>query len=267
MSGDIVLREMDGRGVTTVTLNRPELHNAYNGDLIDGIAAAFGMLKSDPAVRLVVLRANGKHFSAGADLNWLRQASDFTPEQNLDFSLRTTGAIRALMEFPVPTVALVHGACFGGGTGLVAASDIAIAGEDSTFGLTEVRVGVNPAPIMRPMNAAIGARQARRYALTGERFDAAEARRIGLVHEIAPREGLEAALSRIVDALLLGGPQALRETKALAFAVGGLSTDDDTVRTMAAVAAKRRASAEAREGLGAFLAKRPPAWAPKGGAC
>ena len=266
MSEAIVLHTVDARGVATVTLNRPELHNAYNGDLIDGIAAAFGALKENPVVRLVVLRANGKHFSAGADLGWLRQAVDFTPEQNLDFSLRTTGAMRALMEFPAPTVALVHGACFGGGTGLVAACDIAIAGADSTFALTEVRVGVNPAPIMRPMNAAIGPRQARRYALTGERFDAAEARRIGLVHESVPREELEAALSRIVDALLLGGPQALRETKALAFAVGGLSSDDATVRAMATVAAKRRASAEAREGLGAFLAKRPPAWAPKGSA-
>ncbi len=266
MSEAIVLHAVDARGVATVTLNRPELHNAYNGDLIDGIASAFGALHDDHKVRAVVLRANGKHFSAGADLGWLRQAADFTPEQNLDFSLRTTGAMRALMEFPAPTVALVHGACFGGGTGLVAACDIAIAGADSTFALTEVRVGVNPAPIMRPMNAAIGPRQARRYALTGERFDAVEARRIGLVHEAVPRDELEATLSRIVDALLLGGPQALRETKALAFAVGGLSTDDATVRAMATVAAKRRASAEAREGLGAFLAKRPPAWAPKGGA-
>jgi methylglutaconyl-CoA hydratase len=264
VSEKIVLHAVDGRGVATVTLNRPELHNAYNGDLIDGIAAAFGALKNASAVRLVVVRANGKHFSAGADLGWLRQAADFTPEQNLDFSLRTTGAMRALMEFPAPTVALVHGACFGGGTGLVASCDIAIAGADSTFALTEVRVGVNPAPILRPLNAAIGAREARRYALTGERFDAAEARRIGLVHETAPREELDAALARIVDALLLGGPQALRETKALAFAVGNLSTDDATVRAMATVAAKRRASAEAREGLGAFLEKRPPSWAPKG---
>lgn len=266
MSEKIVLHAVDGRGVATVTLNRPELHNAYNGDLIDGIAAAFGALKNDPALRLVVVRANGKHFSAGADLGWLRQAADFTPEQNLDFSLRTTGAMRALMEFPAPTVALVHGACFGGGTGLVASCDIAIAGADSTFALTEVRVGVNPAPILRPLNAAIGARETRRYALTGERFDAAEARRIGLVHETAPREELDAALARIVDALLLGGPQALRETKALAFAVGKLSTDDATVRAMATVAAKRRASAEAREGLGAFLEKRLPAWAPGGAA-
>lgn len=264
MSEAIVLRGIDARGVATVTLNRPELHNAYNGDLIDGIAAAFGALREEPSLRAVVLRANGKHFSAGADLGWLRQAADFTPEQNLDFSLRTTGAVRALMEFPAPTVALVHGACFGGGTGLVAACDIAIAGEDSTFALTEVRVGVNPAPIMRPMNAAIGARQARRYALTGERFDAAEARRIGLVHEIAPRAELDAALARILDALLLGGPQAQRETKALAFAVGNLGMDDAEVRAMATIAAARRASAEAREGLGAFLAKRPPTWAPKG---
>ena len=258
----VVLREMDARGVATVTLNRPEIHNAYNGALIDALAAALADLAREPKLRAVVLKANGRHFSAGADLNWLRQAADFTPAQNLDFSVRTVEAVHALMAFPVPTLAVVQGACYGGGVGLVAACDMAVCAEDSAFALTEVRVGVNPAPIVRQAIAAAGVRHARRYLLTGERFDAAEARRIGLVHETPPREALDGAAAKIVDALLMGGPQAARETKALVLALSGALGDARERAALSAQAANRRASPEAREGLSAFLEKRRPGWAP-----
>lgn len=262
MSGDpIILSAIDGRGVATVTLNRPAIHNAYNGALIDELTAALGALASDSNLRALVLRANGKNFSAGADLGWLRRAADFTPAENLDFSLRTTRAVKALAELRVPTVASVHGACFGGGVGLVAACDIALASDDASFALTEVRVGVLPAPIAPALDAAIGTRQVRRYALTAERFDAAEARRIGLIHEVVGRDALEGRAGEIVAALLLGGPQALVETKALIFAVAALGLDDRQVESLARWAARIRASDEAREGLGAFLGKRAPEWA------
>ena len=257
----VVLHELDGRGVGTVTLNRPEVHNAYNGALIAGLAAALGALSGAANLRAVVLRANGKHFSAGADLGWLRRAADFSPGENLEFSRRTVGAVQGLMDFPVPTVALVQGACFGGGVGLVAACDIAVAGADSIFALTEVRVGVNPAPIARQLIAATGMRHARRYLLSGERFDAAEAHRIGLVHEVVAREELEAFGARIVDALLLGGPEALRETKAMVLSVAGLVPAPGVLDGLAEQAARRRASTEAREGLSAFIEKRKPSWA------
>jgi methylglutaconyl-CoA hydratase len=262
VSGDpIILSAIDGRGVATVTLNQPAIHNAYNGALIDELTAALGALASDSNLRALVLRANGKNFSAGADLGWLRRAADFTPAENLDFSLRTTRAVKALAELRVPTVASVHGACFGGGVGLVAACDIALASDDASFALTEVRVGVLPAPIAPALDAAIGTRQVRRYALTAERFDAAEARRIGLIHEVVGRDALEGRAGEIIAALLLGGPQALVETKALIFAVAALGLDDRRVESLARWAARIRASDEAREGLGAFLGKRAPEWA------
>lgn len=263
MTGEpIILSGIDARGVATITLNRPAVHNAYNGELIDELGRALDALSSDSRLRALVLKANGRNFSAGADLGWLRRAADFTPEENLDFSLRTTRAVKALAELRVPTVAAVHGACFGGGVGLVAACDIALASEDASFALTEVRVGVLPAPIAPALDAAIGTRQVRRYALSAERLDAEEARRVGLVHEIVPTESLGARTGEIVASLLLGGPQALAEAKSLIFAVAALSLGDRQVQSLAGWAARIRASEEAREGLGAFLAKRSPAWAP-----
>ncbi|MFO0998303.1 MAG: enoyl-CoA hydratase-related protein [Alphaproteobacteria bacterium] len=265
MSGDpVILSAIDPRGVATVTLNRPAVHNAYNGELIDALGRALEALAAEPHLRVLVLKANGRNFSAGADLGWLRRAADFTPDENLDFSLRTTRAVKALAEFPVPTLAAVHGACFGGGVGLVAACDIALASAEASFALTEVRVGVLPAPIAPALDAAIGTRQVRRYALSAERFDAEEARRIGLVHEVVPQGSLEARTEAIVASLLLGGPRALVETKALIFSVAALALDDGQVASLAEWAARIRASDEAREGLGAFLAKRAPAWASGG---
>lgn len=262
MTDAVVLSEVDGRGIATVTLNRPEVHNAYDGAMIDGLAEAIGALGADPGVRAVVLRANGKHFQAGADLGWLKQVAGFTPEQNIDFSLRTTRAMRGLNECPKPTLALVHGACFGGGVGMVAACDVVIATETARFALTEVRWGVIPAPIMPELCSALGVRGMRRYGITGERFDAHEARRMGLVHEICPDGGLDQAAEPILEAILSSGPEAVEQSKRLVLEEAGLELSEQHLRALSVQGAIKRASPEAAEGLQSFLEKRKPAWYP-----
>ncbi len=182
MTENTVLSEVDARGVATIVLNRPEVHNAYDERLIDRLGEAFQALRDDRRVRLVVLRGNGQHFQAGADLNCLKRLSTAPVEQNVEFSYRTTDVLRQLNALPKPTVALVQGACYGGGVGMVACCDVAIASELARFALSEVRWGVIPAPIIPQLCAAMGVRSLRRYASTGERFDAHEAHRIGLIH-------------------------------------------------------------------------------------
>ena len=262
MAERVVLCEVDGRGVATVALNRPGRHNAYNGRMIDELIEAVAALRDDPRVRVLVLRANGKHFQAGADLNWLKEVAGFTLEGNVAFSMKTTEAMRGLNEFPRPTIALVHGACYGGGVGMVACCDVAIATEGASFALTEVRWGVIPAPIIVQLCGAMGVRSVRRYGITGERFDAGEARRIGLVHEVCPEGALDAAAAPVIDAVLLGAPEAVAESKALVAEHAGLALSDQTVRALAVQAAVRRASPEAAEGLRSFVEKRQPAWYP-----
>jgi methylglutaconyl-CoA hydratase len=262
MAENIVLTSIDQRGVATITLNRPEVHNAYDGALIDALVAAVAALGSEARVRLLILRASGRHFQAGADLAWLRQVAGFALEDNVAFSRRTTLAMRALNAFPRPTLALVHGACFGGGVGMVASCDVAIATESASFALTEVRWGVIPAPIVPQLCAAIGVRNLRRYGITGERFDAREARRIGLVHEVCPDDGLDRTAAPIVDAILKGAPDAVCDSKRLVLAHAGLDLTEQQVETLAAQAAIKRASAEAADGLASFLDKRDPPWYP-----
>src|SRR5437764_5184594 len=198
-----VLCAVDGRGVATGTLNRPSVGNAYNGALIEELIDTFARLDREAGLRCVVLKGAGKHFQAGADLSFLDQLRTASPAENHEFSRRTVAAIRGLQLFPRPTVALVQGGCFGGGVGIAAACDIAVAAEDALFALTEVRWGITPAPIIPLLVDRIGARAAGRLALTGERFDAAMARQIGLVHETCPAAELEAAGARFVDHLLL----------------------------------------------------------------
>src|SRR5438874_11270914 len=212
---DPVLCAVDARGVATVTLNRPRVGNAYNGALIDALLDTFARLDSEPALRCVVLKGAGKHFQAGADLTFLDHLRTVSAEENHEFSRRTVAAIRGLQLFSRPTIALVQGGCFGGGVGIAAACDIAVAAEDAVFALTEVRWGITPAPIIPLLVERIGARAAGRFALTGERFDAAMALRVGLVHETCPAAGLAAAGSRFVDHLLMAGPEALAITKRL----------------------------------------------------
>jgi methylglutaconyl-CoA hydratase len=260
MSDEIVLLDVDARGVATATLNRPELGNAYNADMLAALIGGLERLAADPAVRCLVIRGAGRHFQAGADINWLRQVADYPPEANFDASLATTRAMQLLNEFPKPTIAVVHGACFGGGVGLVCCVDVAFATPDSLFGITEVRVGVAPTPISTHMVNAIGLRHTRRYALTGERFDAAEALRIGLVHEVVPPDAIEAKLAGVVDAIFLSGPAAIAMTKRSFLGANGLLLDERQMTLLSHEGWMQRASAEGHEGTTAFREKRKPGW-------
>jgi methylglutaconyl-CoA hydratase len=257
---DVVLLSVDPRGVATATLNRPELGNAYNADMLGALIDGLHRLATDPAVRCLVIRGAGRHFQAGADINWLREVADYPPQANFDASLATTRAMQLLNEFPKPTIALVHGACFGGGVGLVCCVDLAFATPDSLFGITEVRVGVAPTPISTHMVNAIGLRHTRRYALTGERFDAAEAMRIGLVHEVVPADAIEAKLAGVLDAVFLSGPNAIAMTKRSFLGANGLLLDEREMTLLSHEGWTQRASAEGHEGTTAFREKRKPEW-------
>jgi methylglutaconyl-CoA hydratase len=262
MAEPVVLCTTDARGVATVAFNRPQVNNAYNSDVILGLIDIFGRLAQDDAVRLVVLRGKGRHFQAGADLKWLREVAAMTPEENLRISRNTTNAARWLNEFPKPTIALVHGGCFGGGTGIVAACDIVIASEDAVFAITEARWGVMAGPIFPQLNAAMGEHNVRRYALTCERFGAARARELGLVDEVCTAGALDEAAAPFIEAILGGGPNALRETKRLIKDVAKLAVPDEHAETLALAHASKRQTDEAEEGLRSFVEKRSPNWYP-----
>ncbi len=256
----LVLLDIDTRGVATATLNRPELGNAYDEDLLAELIAGLRRLAPDPEVRCLVLRGAGRHFQAGADINWLRRATQYGPEQNYAASMATTRAMQLLNEFPKPTIALVHGACFGGGCGMVCCVDVALAAPDSIFGLTEVRVGVAPTPISTHMVHAMGLRHTRRYALTGERFDAKEAERIGLVHEVVAPDRMEARLAEVLDAVFLGAPDAITMTKRSFLGANGLLLDERQMSMLAHESAAQRHTQEASEGTTSFQQKRKPMW-------
>ena len=256
----VVLLDVDARGVATVTLNRPEVGNAYNAEMLDGVIAGLTKLADDTAVRCLVVRGAGKHFQAGADIRWLNEVARYAPAENYAASVATTRAMQLLNEFPKPTIALVHGACFGGGVGIVCCVDVAFATPDARFGITEVRVGVSPTPISTHMVNAIGLRHTRRYALTGEQFDAAEASRIGLVHEVVAADAMEAKLAGVLDAVYLSGPEAMATTKRSFLGANGLLLDERQIALLAHEGWTRRASAEGLEGTSAFREKRRPAW-------
>jgi methylglutaconyl-CoA hydratase len=256
----LVLVDIDKRGVATVTLNRPEVGNAYNEDLLNVLISGLQQLAADTSVRCLVIRGAGKHFQAGADIRWLNEATDYPPDRNFNASLATTRAMQLLNEFPKPTIALVHGACFGGGCGIVCCVDVALATPAALFGITEIRVGVSPTPISTYMVDTIGLRQTRRYALTGERFGADEAMRIGLVHEVVPADQLEAKLADVLDAIFLGGPEAIALTKRSFLGANGLLLDERQMTLLAHEGWVQRASAEGHEGTLAFREKRKPSW-------
>jgi methylglutaconyl-CoA hydratase len=258
MNAAPVLTSLDARGVATVTLNRPEVNNAYDHALIAGLLQAMDSLGS--STRVVVLKGNGKHFQAGADLKWIRSVAPQSAEANEQASRATAEAVRRLNTLPVPTVALVQGGCFGGGTGIVAACDVVIAADNAMFSIAETRWGLTAAIILPQLADAIGARQVRRYALTGERFGAEEARRIGLAHEVVPLAGLEAAGARMVEQLLQNAPQANAETKAAALEFAWGSFDDAVFGRLVGQHAAKRRSPEAAEGLASFAEKRAARW-------
>ena len=255
-----VLLAIDASGVATVTLNRPELGNAYNADLLNPLIAGLTQLAPNPAVRCLVIRGAGKHFQAGADIRWLGEVAHYPPPQNYDASVATTRAMQLLNEFPKPTIALVHGACFGGGVGIVCCVDVAFATPDAQFGITEIRVGVAPTPISTHMVNAIGLRHTRRYALTGERFDAQEAERIGLIHEVVAADAMEAKLAGVLDAIKLGSPTAIAMTKRSFLGANDLLLDERQVSMLAHEGWTQRASPEGLEGTTAFREKRKPSW-------
>ncbi len=262
MAEPIILCETDSRGVATITFNRPEVNNAYNAEFIQGVLETAGKLAVDDSVRLVLLRGNGRHFQAGADLKWLKQVSKMTPEENLEISRRTTDAVRGLNEFPKPTMALVHGGCFGGGTGIIAACDIVIASEDAIFSITEARWGVMAGPIFPQLNACMGQHNVRRYSLTCERFGAQQAYEMGLVNAVCPVGELDTAAAPLIEAILSGGPAALRETKKLIKDIAGIAVPDDRAEALAVQHALKRQTDEADEGLRSFVEKRNPSWYP-----
>jgi len=251
-------------GVANVLLNRPEVHNAFSATSIAELTALLRRLDKDPQVRALVLAGAGVSFCAGADLNWMQQMATFGAKQNRADAGALAAMLFTLDTLSKPTIARVHGAAFGGGAGLVACCDVAIGTAEATFAFSEARLGLIPATIGPYVVAAIGARAARRYFLTAERFSAAEAYRLGLLHELVPAPELDTKVGVLLDALLRAGPRAQAECKLLLRAIGNRPLDARLVADTARRIARVRASPEGREGVAAFLAKRKPAWLPRG---
>ena len=256
---DALIHTLDARGVATVTLNRPEVHNAFDDALIAELTGLLAHYGADPAVRALILTGAGKSFSAGADLGWMKRMAGYSYEENLADAAGLARLMNVLDRLPKPTIGLINGAAYGGGVGLVACCDIAIASERASFCLSEVKLGILPAAISPYVVAAIGPRQARRYFQTAEVIPADEARRIGLVHEVVAPDQMQAACDRILAAIFQGAPGAQADAKDLVFTVDRPLTDEVKSETGRRIAL-RRASEEGREGIGAFLAKREPAW-------
>jgi methylglutaconyl-CoA hydratase len=251
-------------GVSTVTLNRPEVRNAFNDEVITELAAVFTELGQRDEVRCIVLAANGTAFCAGADLNWMKRMADYTRDENVADAAALAHMLRVIYRCPKPTVAHVQGDAYAGGTGLVAVCDIAVASETAQFCLSEVKLGLIPATISPYVIRAMGARAAHRYFLTAERFSAAEALRIGFVHEVVAVDMLDAKVGEIAHSLVQAGPAAVKACKALVQDVAGHEISqlliDRTVQGIADI----RVSDEGREGIQSFLGKRKPNWLPKG---
>lgn len=251
------------QGIATVRMNRPDVHNAFDDRLIVELTTELRRLEQAPDVRAVVLAASGKSFSAGADLNWMQRMTKYSEAENLRDAVAMAGLMRTLHGMHKPTIARVQGAAFGGGVGLVACCDIAVAAAEASFSLSEVRLGLIPSVISPYVISAIGEREARRYFLTAERFGAEEAKRIGLVHAVTSSDRLDEVVKNFADFLLKGGPNALAAAKKLIADVARHPLDDALMEETARRIASIRVSPEGREGLSAFLEKRPPAWIKK----
>ncbi|MCX7892132.1 MAG: enoyl-CoA hydratase/isomerase family protein [Burkholderiales bacterium] len=247
-------------GVALVWMNRPDVRNAFNEEMISELTDAFATVDRDPGLRAMVLAARGSAFCAGADLHWMKKMAGYSLEENYADAMGLANMLATLAAVRKPTVARVHGAAFAGGIGLVAACDIAVAAHEVEFSLSEVKLGLIPATIGPYVVAAMGERAARRYMLTAERFTAAEAYRIGLVQEIALPEELDGTVNAILGHLVSAGPHAVAATKDLIRAVSGRPIDARLREDTAKRIAKVRASAEGKEGVRAFLEKRKPAW-------
>lgn len=251
---------VDRQGVAIITLNRPEVHNAFDDRLIGALKEAVEKTGDDDSVRIVVLAANGKSFSAGADLKWMRRMADYSEDENFDDAMRLAEMLQRLDELPKPTIAKVQGHTFGGGVGLVACCDIAVCAHSAKFALSEVRLGLMPSIIGPFVVRAVGAREARRYFQTAERFDAEEAHRIGLVHRVVAPVALDDAVDEIIDSLLQGGPEAQAAAKTFIALNHQSPINQELLRDAAKRIANLRASDEGKEGVSAFLEKRAPKW-------
>lgn len=249
-------------GVTTLSLNRPEVHNAFNAELITEISDCLQQLAADASVRVLVLSGHGASFSAGADLQWMRAMATASEADNYADACRLAELMRQLAFFPKPTVARIQGSAFGGGVGLIACCDIAIAADTAKFGLTESKLGLAPAVISPYVIEAIGVRAARRLFLTAEIFDAPTALALGLLHRVVPAAELDAAVARELKLLGKAGPAAIHACKQLVARVAGRDLQSQAVldEANARLIAQLRVSAEGQEGLSAFLDKREPAW-------
>jgi len=249
--------------VATITLNRPEVRNAFNDEVIPELTRAFTELGARDDVRAIVLAANGPAFCAGADLNWMRRMADYTRAENLADAGALAEMLRAIFHCPKPTVAKVQGDVYAGGTGLVAACDIAVAVDTAHYCLSEVKLGLIPATISPYVIRAMGTRAAHRYFLTAERFGAAEALRIGFVHEVVGADALDTKVAEIVGALVNAGPEVVKACKRLVIDVAGREIDAALIAATVEGIANIRASAEGREGVASFLNKRKPNWLPQ----
>lgn len=253
---------VDDRGVATVRLNRPDVHNAFNAEVIETLKQTFLTLAGRQDVRVVVLRGAGRSFSAGADLNWMKAAGQsFTVEENVADAKNLAAMLRALRDLPQPSIALPHGTAMGGGVGLVATADIAIATRAARFAFSEVRLGLTPATISPYVVEAMGARAARRYFLSGERFDGEQALHYGLIHQLTEDEAdMNAAAEAVIGAILAAAPGAIHAAKELIDAVAGKPIDEAVMDDTARRIAHQRTTDEAKEGLAAFLDKRKAKW-------
>jgi len=257
---DKVITQIDSRGVAQVTLNNPDKHNAFDDQMIIELTNAFNALAANANVRIMLLKSEGKSFSAGADLEWMKRMASYSYQQNLNDARALAAMLKALHQVPIPTIARVQGAAFGGAIGLISCCDIALASSNASFALSEVKIGLVPSTISPYVIAAIGERHAKRYFMTAERFDTNTALQISLVHEAVEEQFLDDKVEQLITAILSNGPEAVVAAKQLVFAVSGKAIDSSLIEHTCEVIAGIRVSAQGQEGLSAFLDKRKPHW-------
>lgn len=261
MNFKTLIVDIDKRGVATVIINRGDVHNAFNEMVIAELTIAFKTLGDDKQVRAITLTGAGKSFSAGADLNWMKSAAGYSEEENMADAMALSTMLKTINFCPKPVIALIKGAAFGGGVGLVSVVDIALATVGAKFCLSEVRLGLTPATISPYVVAAMGERSARRYFLSAERFDALTAHKIGFIHEVyTDEDAMAEGACAILDKILAGGPEAVSAAKDLIFAMKDKPISDDVMMDTANRIAKKRTSPEGQEGLNSFFEKRKPSW-------
>jgi len=257
---DKVITQIDSRGIARVILNNPDKHNAFDDQMIIQLTEAFEAVATNSDVRIMLLQSEGKSFSAGADLGWMKRMARYSYQQNLSDTHALAAMLKALHQMPIPTIARVQGAAFGGALGLISCCDIAVASSKASFALSEVKIGLVPSTISPYVIAAIGERHAKRYFMTAERFDANTALQISLVHEVVEERFLDDKVEQLITMILSNGPEAVVAAKQLVFAISGKAIDSTLIEHTCEVIAGIRVSAQGQEGLNAFLDKRKPHW-------